>query len=91
MKEDTKENNAIVELRSRVSTAARSNNLSAVRAVPDELITEICSDNDKNFISLIQFFSHRPHQTKIIYTSMTIEENGGGRLGIESVLRASLP
>ena len=57
MKEDTKENNAIVELRSRVSTAARSNNLSAVRAVPDELITEICSDNDKNFISLYNFLA----------------------------------
>jgi len=82
---------AAADLRTMIAAAAATTDLSTPRGVSDLILTAISAENDRNFSDLIQFFKRRSRRAQIIYTSMTIADENGTRLGVERVLRATLP
>lgn len=82
---------AAADLRKVIAAAAATTDLSTPRRVPELILTAISGENDRNFSDLIQFFKRRSRRAQIIYTSMTIANENGTRLGVEKVLRATLP
>jgi hypothetical protein len=79
------------ELRKLIADAAITSDLSRPDRFPEALLVAIGMENDENFADLIQFFKSRSRRAQIIYTSMTMAEENGTRLGIERVLAATLP
>jgi hypothetical protein len=51
----------------------------------------ITRENDSNFRDLIAFFQSRTKNMKVIYTSMTVRDELGERLGTSALLEAILP
>jgi hypothetical protein len=66
-------------------------NLAVPHAEPDEVLQTLASENNEVFSDLISFFKHRTSNVDVIYSSMTIADKNGHRLGIPRVLEACLP
>ena len=81
----------ISNIKQSIRTRGKVEDLSGFTRWPNNAIENLIADNDLVFSDLYSFFRGRVRHLNVIYLSMVIEDEKGGRLGMREVLRSVLP